>query len=206
MSRGGRGGGRGASTSGVRAIANVLGIARHDIGSYTQVKNEPPKAYPPLNHAVLPLETTNELHHEKAGKRDVKRYTDRYKAMEKEPLEPQWSRVPDELNWRQGRESVKSAKRRKVDNETFAKKLATLERKETEGPQNVGADQEEEDVEDDDAEGAAAKAAPNEEDEEAPPSDDDYMEEDNDYIQNYFDNGEGYGEGSDDNLEEDNVY
>lgn len=29
------------------------------------------------------------------------------------------------------------------------------------------------------------------------------MEEDNDYIQNYFDNGDAYAEGSDDNLGED---
>lgn len=39
------------------------------------------------------------------------------------------------------------------------------------------------------------------------PSDDDYQEEDNDYIQSYFDNGENYGEvGSDDNLDDDNAF
>lgn len=43
----------------------------------------------------------------------------------------------------------------------------------------------------------------NEEDDEL--SDDDYLEEDNDYVANYFDNGEGLGD-SDDNLDEGNVF
>lgn len=42
------------------------------------------------------------------------------------------------------------------------------------------------------------------EEEENPLSDDDNAEEDNDYISNYFDNGEGYGDGgSDDNMDGD---
>lgn len=36
-------------------------------------------------------------------------------------------------------------------------------------------------------------------------SDEDYQEEDNDYVANYFDNGEGMGN-SDDDLEEGNTY
>lgn len=39
MSKKGGGAGR-TSTSGVRAIANVLGIARHEINSFNQVKKE----------------------------------------------------------------------------------------------------------------------------------------------------------------------
>lgn len=39
MSKRGSGGGR-AATTGVRAIANVLGIARHEISNFTQLKKE----------------------------------------------------------------------------------------------------------------------------------------------------------------------
>lgn len=43
-----RGGGRGGSSStvGVRAIASVLGINRHEVGSYTKMKKEPMELYP----------------------------------------------------------------------------------------------------------------------------------------------------------------
>lgn len=124
MSRGGKssGGGR-ASTSGVRAIANVLGIARHEIGGFTQMKKEPMELYPvcvyykkynktifslkPLPRHPLTLESSvsvkymidtkqeliNRFHssafyNEKAGKRDVRRYTDKYRALNKETFEP----------------------------------------------------------------------------------------------------------------------
>lgn len=40
-----KGGGR-AATTGVRAIANVLGIARHEISSYTQMKKESVELFP----------------------------------------------------------------------------------------------------------------------------------------------------------------
>lgn len=48
MSRGGRGGGRGGGSSnvGVRAIASVLGIARHEVSNFTQMKKEPMELYP----------------------------------------------------------------------------------------------------------------------------------------------------------------
>ncbi|CAK5041053.1 unnamed protein product [Meloidogyne enterolobii] len=102
-------GGRGASTSGVRAIANVLGISRQDVSQYNaqQVRNEPLPLYPPLDKTPLPLEETKELafmvdtkqeflnrfrespfYSKKTGKRDVRRYTDKYRLMDKETFEP----------------------------------------------------------------------------------------------------------------------
>ena len=44
--RGGRGGGGGGSVA-VRAVANALGIARHEMGNYVQaLKTEAPPTYP----------------------------------------------------------------------------------------------------------------------------------------------------------------
>lgn len=46
MPRGGRGGGRGAATAGIRAVANALGIARSEVGAYTKIISEAPPLYP----------------------------------------------------------------------------------------------------------------------------------------------------------------
>lgn len=44
MSRGARGGG----STGVRAVASALGIARQDVGSYMRLNQDPPPLYPVL--------------------------------------------------------------------------------------------------------------------------------------------------------------
>lgn len=46
MSRGGRASGRGGISSGLRAVANALGIARHEMSSYTKVVLESQPTYP----------------------------------------------------------------------------------------------------------------------------------------------------------------
>lgn len=46
MSGRGRGGGRGAATSGVRAIAEVLNIRRYELGQYITNKQVEPPLYP----------------------------------------------------------------------------------------------------------------------------------------------------------------
>lgn len=46
MSRGSRTGGRGGTSSGLRAVANALGIARHEMSTYTKVILESQPTYP----------------------------------------------------------------------------------------------------------------------------------------------------------------
>ncbi|CAD5205746.1 unnamed protein product [Bursaphelenchus okinawaensis] len=210
MSRGGKGG---QSVSGVRAIANALGLQRHEIGAYTQTKKEPPPLFPPLSRHVRELPASRELSymtalkeellerfHESAvyqpkrASKDVYRYTDKYRKVRKEAFEPIFSRVPAELNW-ESTSTVRTVKKRKLDDKIVAEKLAKLEEKE-----KVVVEHEEEPKEEEEEEEDFEKK----DDDEDSISDDDYLEEENDYVNNYFDNGEG--DASDDNLDENDAY
>uniref|UniRef100_A0A1I7S1I2 DNA-directed RNA polymerase III subunit RPC7 n=3 Tax=Bursaphelenchus xylophilus TaxID=6326 RepID=A0A1I7S1I2_BURXY len=106
-----------------------------------------------------------------------------------------FTRVPAELNW-ESSSSTRTVKKRKLDDEAVAERLAKLEAKEKVVVENEGDIKEEEEEEDD--------VEKKNDDDEEPFSDDDYLEEDNDYVHNYFDNGEG-GD-SDDNLEDGDAY
>ncbi|KAF7636036.1 Elp3 domain-containing protein [Meloidogyne graminicola] len=208
-------GGRGASSSGVRAIANVLGISRQDVSQYNaqQVRNEPLPLYPPLDKIPLPLEETKELsfmvdtkleflnrfrdspfYSKRIGKRDVRRYTDKYKLIDKETFEPRknWNRLPAELNWKTKSKTnnIQSAKRAKIDENAVLERLGEREIH----PQ-------------DDDEIETTQKPTNEEDEEVEYSDEDYLAEDaNDYIETYFDGGEDYGDEGGNALEEEGTY
>ncbi|KAI6232979.1 Flap endonuclease 1-like protein [Aphelenchoides fujianensis] len=217
MSRGGRGGS--TNTTGVRAIANVLGIARQDVGSFMQLQKEPPPTYPPLNRQTLPLNETPELlaatdfklellkrfhespfYAEKRGQKEITRYTDKYNVKTKE-LDIDFSRIPSELNWtkKKGGQKQRRAKVRKLDDTAVADRLAKLEAAEKVEPEQDEEVQEEENADEEDGE---KKPEANDDEEEL--SDDDYLEEDNDYVTSYFDNGERDGD-SDDNLDEDHT-
>uniref|UniRef100_A0A914HS45 Elongator complex protein 3 n=1 Tax=Globodera rostochiensis TaxID=31243 RepID=A0A914HS45_GLORO len=231
MSRRGGFGGATAAT-GVRAIANVLGISRQEVSQYTheQIKNEPLPLYPPLAKDPLPLEDSKELafmtdakleflhrfrespfYQRRTGKRDVRRYTDKYRLMDKEPFEPHWTRLPSEINWRaksgtSGRRP--SAKRARMDENQLLERLGQREAKgldkDKEGDEE-GAHGKAED--DDDEENATTRPRPlNEDEEEANYSDEDYlMEGANDYVDTYFDDGEGNDDETN-ALEEEGTY
>lgn len=226
MPRGGRGGGRGAATAGIRAVANALGIARTEMGVYTKIVTEAPPLYPSVSRPTLPIERTDELQymaelrqelltrfHEssfyiaaKEKNCDIKRYTDKYRALVKEKFHPEWSRLPDELNWEKHKKAdTASRKRRKIEDNGVSQveeKLAKLEERE-----GVAGQEEETQVEGDKEASSDSEEENKDIDEQEPLSDDDYLEEDNDYIHSYFDNGENYGEvGSDDNLDDDNAF
>ncbi|KAL7076511.1 hypothetical protein ACQ4LE_004538 [Meloidogyne hapla] len=204
--------GRGASTSGVRAIANVLGISRQDVSQYNsqQVRNEPLPLYPPLDKTPLPLEETKELafmvdtkqeflnrfrdspfYSKKTGKRDVRRYTDKYRLMDKETFEPHWNRLPSELNWKtKSKANILAAKKARIDENALLEKLG--QREGHPGEKEV---ENEEIKEKEDEEETQTLKPTNEDDEEVEYSDEDYLAEDaNDYIETYFDGGEDYGE------------
>ncbi|MFH4982117.1 hypothetical protein AB6A40_008826 [Gnathostoma spinigerum] len=222
MSKGGR---VPSSGSGVRAVANALGIARHEMNAFTKIITEAPQLYPAVTKTILPLSNSDELQYmaelrqevlnrfresafyleqpEVIG--DIRRYTDKYRSIEKEKFEPDWSRLPSELYWRPSKQPKETAKKRKRTyadgNANVEEKLAELEKKENKGVT------ENEDHEDEEEEEDSEREERNENDDQEPLSDDDYLEEDNDYIHNYFDNGEDYGDaGSDDNLDNDNTF
>ncbi|KAI1718719.1 peptidase family m41 domain-containing protein [Ditylenchus destructor] len=197
-----RGGGGGGNV-GVRAIATVLGIARHEIKDYTQMKREAMELYPQLPHRPITLEPTTQLgfmtdvkqellqkfrespfFHVRTGKRDIRRYMDTCRARQKPNFEPYFDRLPGELNWRKVKADRKLAKRRKLDDELIRIKLEKLDEKDDEPKQ-----------------GEVCKSV-TVDFRSNYYQNDDYLEEDNDYVQTYFDNGDNYADGSDDNLDE----
>lgn len=226
MSRGGRGGGRAGASSSIRAVANALGIARHDIGAFTQVIVESQPTYPPVSQTVLPLEKSDDLQYmvdlrqellkrfhlssfyleTKERNCDFQRYTDKYRKTEKEELRPNWLLLPEELCWKRKKVGQPVVKKRKItvrDKDEVAEKLSKLEEDENMGSTEV----EQLEVGDENDEESEKEEQNNENEEQEALSDDDYQEEDNDYIHSYFDNGENYGDvGSDDNLDDDNAF
>ncbi|VDK45041.1 unnamed protein product [Anisakis simplex] len=232
MSRGGRGGGRAAATAGVRAVASALGIARHEMNAFTTIVTEPPPLFPPLSNLPSRVKMNDEEQyqvelkqelmarfHESAfymetetKKSDVRRYTDKYRNIEREKFKPNWNRLPKELRPKKRSsekhaEAVKKKKKKKFnefDKIGLEEKFKALEKKEVE---NVEGDEDGNAEEHDDDDGQSENEERNENEEQEVPSDDDYLEEDNDYVHSYFDNGENYGDmGSDDNIDDDNAY
>ncbi|GMT00346.1 hypothetical protein PENTCL1PPCAC_22520, partial [Pristionchus entomophagus] len=210
----GRGGGRGGgaqSTS--RQVANALGIAQHEMAAFMRQKaSELPQRFPAIQRSLLPLEMTTDRMYmadvkaelgarfmessfnvdEDTERVDIRRYTDKYKIIQKERFVPDMDRVPEELIDKKDLKAAKKGgkKKRKMeegDEDEIKKKLMRLEENEKSGDEEGEEGSSDEDSE---KEEAAAGGAVSEDD----------MEEDNDYIHAYFDNGEGYNDGSDDNL------
>ncbi|CAJ0595063.1 unnamed protein product [Cylicocyclus nassatus] len=207
----GRGGGPGTT---IRAVAQALGIARNDMAVYAQQRTvEDPPDYPTVQRALIPLELSNELQYiselklelinrfqespfylDNVQVKDIRRYTDKYNEVQRERLEPDFSRLPEELCWRHEKVQTPKAKKRRIEDatEVIQQKLMRLEQAEQQDGVNEEEIEDEEDSEKSEAEAPGSNV----------PSDDDFGEEDNDYCANYFDNGEGYGDaGSDDNMD-----
>uniref|UniRef100_A0A0N4Z2H1 DNA-directed RNA polymerase III subunit n=1 Tax=Parastrongyloides trichosuri TaxID=131310 RepID=A0A0N4Z2H1_PARTI len=204
-------GGRGGSMA---QLASALGIQRQDIGSLVNRKREDPKLYTPLSRTGNEIEMSNDLQFMVDIKQIIirsfeasefyrsvnlisdidKSYSDKYLEQEKDIFVPYLNRVPIELHPKKSKEELVAARKRKLEAE-LSNRIATLESLENESnglvkkAKKIGYD------DDDDEEPK--------EDEENIFSDDDYLEEDNDYAANYFDNGENYDGGSDDNLGDD---
>jgi len=210
----------GSHQSSCATIANALGISKHEISQYANIRSEPLQLFPPLNKEPLQLDKTNELmfmtdlkqeflhrFHEspfynlKSGKMDVRRYTDKYRLISREPFEPHWDRLPVELNWSVSLKNAKNQpKRIRLDENKLLEKLSQKEEeigKKTKdvSPRKVDTDDEDEDRED------LNRPVNNEDEEEELLSDEDYQDGLNDYVDTYFDDGDGYG--SDNNLDDD---
>ena len=112
-----------------------------------------------------------------------------------------WTILPAELRpVKQKKKSMKDAKpnkKAKVDVET---RLKQLESKEQTGNHEESDQEDKEESDDDDA----RKSVGGDISEEEEP--DEEMDDGTDYANNYFDNGEAYEDGEDDNLEDGGVY
>lgn len=188
---------------------------------------QPPSKYPLLDYKPIPFELNTELsylielkrdfaEHLRESpfnvqsvviKKDIERYSDRYQDMVSDKVAYEdrynWLQMPAELksNIHKRRAAkikdpkvLPAKKKKEVD---VDKKLQELEQKENTQPSDVEEDEKgEEDVEDKDPDHVI------EEEEEEP---DEEMDDGTDYVNNYFDNGEGYDD-EDDNLDDGPIY
>lgn len=215
----GRGRGRGGNNlSLTQDQLQALGIGRGDNAAPTLA---PPPLFPKLERKPLPLicdaatdymlivkdQFIEYLHESPAyvkpkSKTDgIERYSDKYKlaldASQGKVLDYVWANMPTELKPQASR--VRAARKRKLDDATkIAKRLQTLEKKESqeESGEVVEANTEE-----------VAKKNDGDDDEELEEEhEQDYeIDDGTDYANNYFDNGEDYDE-DDDNLDDGPVY
>ncbi|TTO31534.1 DNA-directed RNA polymerase III subunit RPC7-like [Bagarius yarrelli] len=210
----GRGRGRSLFTFNV----DSLGFGRGD--ALPSSAQAPSPLYPPMQFRPVPLQTGEEVDYmlalkqelrassknlpfhiqPRALKKDVARYSDKYQTGENKHREwtPDWSRLPKEL-------CIKDQKLRKTKTKPVVKnkmksaapkellqKLENLEKKEEENQ----SEEEEGDEE------KKKKSGEEEEPDDAEEYDEEEFEEETDYISSYFDNGEGFGGDSDDNIDE----
>uniref|UniRef100_A0A6V7L165 DNA-directed RNA polymerase III subunit n=1 Tax=Bracon brevicornis TaxID=1563983 RepID=A0A6V7L165_9HYME len=215
----GRGRGRGGKPANASFDPGQIGLDR---GEQANVVLQPPMKYPPLEFKAPPMQFVGELSYlvqlkrdyaehlfespknvqDIILKKDIERYSDRYRE---ELLDKSGNRrrsdllskLPEDLRPDRKRKGTKgtgpSSKKRDVDIE---KKLQELEKKET----NQVSDEETEEKDDEKDKDEDEEAVEDEEQEV-----DEEMDDGTDYVNNYFDNGEGF-EDSDDNLDDGPIY
>lgn len=215
----GRGRGRGGSNLSLsQEQLQVLGIGR---GDNTAPTLAPPPLFPKLERKPLPLtcdaatdymlivkdQFIEYLHESSAyvkprSKTDgVERYSDKYKlaldASQGKTLDYVWANMPTELKPQAS--SVRAARKRKLNDATeIAKRLQTLEKKESQEESGEILEANPEEI--------AKKDDGNDDEELEEDHEQDYEVDDGtDYGNNYFDNGEDYDE-DDDNLDDGPVY
>ncbi|XP_028036328.1 DNA-directed RNA polymerase III subunit RPC7-like [Bombyx mandarina] len=215
----GRGRGRGGSgLSLTTEQIQALGVTRGDTAPPTLV---PPPLFPKLEKKPLPLicdaatdymlivkDQFIEYLHEspafvkvKTETDGVERYSDKYKmlaldAKQNKLLDCVWVNMPTELRPQAKRPRTVPRKRKLDDPEEIAKRLQTLEKKET--------------LETDEGIDGKKKELNNENVDEEEELEDEHeqeyeLDDGTDYANNYFDNGEDYEE-EDDNLDDGPVY
>ncbi|NXW64338.1 RPC7 polymerase, partial [Eurystomus gularis] len=211
----GRGRGHAPFTFNIEAIGFARGAALPDD------TREPPPTFPVRTtvNKPAPLKTGEEEDYLVALKQDlretmekmpyfltveedhevIERYSKKYRDREKEHAAwtPDWRRLPRELKPKKKTKKAaaqpKKAKNSKPkSNVDMLKKIEELEKK---GDEEEKSEEEEDNPKDNE----------DEEDEEAEESeeyDEEEHEEENDYISSYFEDGDDFGAGSDDNMDE----
>ncbi|XP_028313323.1 DNA-directed RNA polymerase III subunit RPC7 [Gouania willdenowi] len=208
--------GRGRGVAAFSFNVEALGIGR---GTMPETRVGPTPLFPSTDFKAVPLKVNEEEeymlalkqelrgmmqrkpHNIKplASKAEVERYTERYLKRSQEEAEewtPDWSHLPKELMPRTKKPQVKTVPKKKTkisrkETEDVLNKLDELAKKDTGNPEKS------------DEETENAKKSDEEELEEFEEED---IEEDNDYIESYFDNGEDFGALSDDNMDAEATY
>ncbi|XP_028852643.1 DNA-directed RNA polymerase III subunit RPC7 [Denticeps clupeoides] len=210
--------GKGRGVSAFTFSVEALGITR---GNMPETRRGPGPQFPQLENKPLPLKLGEDEDYMLALKQnmgvtmsrlpsyikprsarpDVERYKQKYLKeclrMEQEAWTPDWQRLPKELMPSKKTAKKKSAVKTKAkkltskENEDLMSKLSELEKKG-------------DDKSDEEAEGKKAKGEEEEGEEEEIEGVEyeEENEEDNDYIASYFEDGDDYLAGSDDNMDE----
>ena len=145
---------------------------------------------------------------ENNAKKSVERYSDRYEDAAETTLELDWARFPQELRpdfrKRMARKRRASGAKPKLVSrkKDVSKTLEELEKKE--GDEKSEDDEEGKEKNDDDSDDEKKENATVEESDKE--EIDEEMDDGTDYANNYFDNGEGYLDDEDDNLDEGGTY
>ncbi|XP_026103356.1 DNA-directed RNA polymerase III subunit RPC7-like [Carassius auratus] len=195
----------------------ALGLSR---GSMPETQRGPTPLFPQIEYKPVPLKAGEDEDYMRAlkqemrgrmkdlpfnikphaGKGDVERYKEKYtreiKRIEDDNWTPDWNRLPKELKpqkkiIKKKRDTTKNAKISSKDKVEVLNKLDELEKK-----GDVKSDEE------DEAEGGKKEDGEEGEEEEIEAEYDEELEEENDYIASYFEDGDDYGGGSDDNMDE----
>ncbi|KAJ8285556.1 hypothetical protein GJAV_G00028200 [Gymnothorax javanicus] len=207
--------GRGRGVAAFTFNIDALGITK---GSMPETARGPRALFPEMEYKPVPLKTGEDedymlaLKQEMRGtmkrlpyyiplperKMDVERYKEKYLRSDQRQLAnawtPDWTHLPKELMPQKKKVKKKPEVKKQPKGDTSKEKddllakLNELEKKD------------EEPVEEE--EGKKGEDEEDEEEVEGEEYDEEAVEEENDYISSYFDNGEDYGAGSDDNMDE----
>ncbi|XP_062985688.1 DNA-directed RNA polymerase III subunit RPC7 isoform X1 [Elgaria multicarinata webbii] len=213
----GRGRGRASMTFNIEAIGFVRGEA------LPEAVFQPPPLYPKTDFKPIPLKIgesedyllalKQELrgamrktpyfiskNEEDQGFVPVERYSKKYLQINDEDQEwtPDWRRLPRELK---PKKRVKKAGGKPKQAKTAASKTNVDVLKKIEELEKKG-DEEKSDEEEKGKEKGKDKEEDEEEENEPEEYDEEEHEEENDYIASYFEDGDDYGVGSDDNMDE----
>ncbi|XP_065263005.1 DNA-directed RNA polymerase III subunit RPC7 [Emys orbicularis] len=215
MAGSGKGRGRAAFTFNMEAI----GFAKGE--TLPEVAFKPPPLFPPTDFKPVPLKMGEEEDYMLALKQEfrasmkkmpyfmrkedenqgIEKYSKKYLQMRKESMEwtPDWRRLPREMKPRKktkkaGGKTKKAKVATPKSNVDVLKKIEELEKKGDEEK----SDEEKEKEKDKEGGEEEEEAAANEQEE----YDEEEHEEENDYIASYFEDGDDFGAGSDDNMDE----
>ncbi|XP_074851441.1 DNA-directed RNA polymerase III subunit RPC7 [Carettochelys insculpta] len=217
MAGSGKGRGRAAFTFNIEAIGFTKGE------SLPEVAFKPPPLFPPTDFKPVLLKMGEEedymlaLKQEFRGnmkntpyfmpykeeKQGVEKYSKKYLQMTKESMEwtPDWRRLPTEVKPRKKtKKAGGKTKKAKVDisktNVDVLKKIEELEKK---GDEEKSDEEKEKEK---GKEGGEEEEEGGDENEQEEEYDEEEHEEENDYIASYFEDGDDFGAGSDDNMDE----
>ncbi|XP_065606204.1 DNA-directed RNA polymerase III subunit RPC7 isoform X2 [Cyrtonyx montezumae] len=211
MAGSGRGRGRASFTFNIEAIGFSKGAVLPDVVC------KPPPLFPSSDSKPVPLKTGEDEDYMLALKQEfrramnkmpyflaveedhkaIERYSKKYMDGETEHAAwtPDWRRLPREMKPR--KKMIKGAKTKKAKNSEPKSNLDVL--KKIEELEN----KDDEEKSDDEKERTKGKEGEDDEEAEEPEEyDEEEHEEENDYISSYFEDGDDFGAGSDDNMDE----